>query len=235
MHWKDYSHPNLEPRYIGKAHPDNGVYFLDFDIPDCRADSEDLIDLQPQDAVWPHEITHPDGRPWVKHHAHPREIETAMGQQSKEQTQEPQASSLLCHATREAPGGDRKPAGGGSTGYLQETTHRGRPVSPKPAPTAPAPPGPAPPTTVSPALGSPAPTPAAPPARAAPVPLVRAPPGPAALVPPAAPAPARPAPAAPVPPRRAPLGPAPPVPPIALAPVPQAPTHAAPPAPAAPL
>ncbi|CAI7892857.1 unnamed protein product [Closterium sp. NIES-54] len=47
MHWKDYSKSDSEPRYIGKACPDNGVYILDFDIPNCRTDSGDLIDLQP--------------------------------------------------------------------------------------------------------------------------------------------------------------------------------------------
>ncbi|CAI7885322.1 unnamed protein product [Closterium sp. NIES-53] len=74
MHWKDYSVRN-RPRYIGKAYPDNGVYILDFHIPDCCFDSGDLIDLQPQRAVWPQEFSHLNGRPWVKHHAYHREID----------------------------------------------------------------------------------------------------------------------------------------------------------------
>ncbi|CAI7796066.1 unnamed protein product [Closterium sp. NIES-54] len=45
MHWKDYSCPAVKTRYIRKARADNGVYILDFDIPDCRVDSGDLIDL----------------------------------------------------------------------------------------------------------------------------------------------------------------------------------------------
>ncbi|CAI7890617.1 unnamed protein product [Closterium sp. NIES-54] len=75
MHWKDYIILDSKPRYIGKAHPDNGVYILDFDIPDCRADSGDLIDLQPQHNMGSQCPVHPDGRPWVKHHAHPKEID----------------------------------------------------------------------------------------------------------------------------------------------------------------
>ncbi|CAI7744487.1 unnamed protein product [Closterium sp. NIES-53] len=75
MHWKDYSASGSELHYIDKACPDNGVYILDFDIPNYRANSADLIDLQPQRAVWPYELAHPDRCPWVKHHAHPKEID----------------------------------------------------------------------------------------------------------------------------------------------------------------
>ncbi|CAI7732836.1 unnamed protein product [Closterium sp. NIES-53] len=72
---KDYSISDSKPRYIDKACLENGVYIMDFDILDCHADSRDLIDLQPQRAVWPHELAHPDGHPRVKHHTHPREID----------------------------------------------------------------------------------------------------------------------------------------------------------------
>ncbi|CAI5503883.1 unnamed protein product [Closterium sp. Naga37s-1] len=64
-----------EPRYIGRAHSEDGVYILDFDIPDCSADSGDLINLQPQAIKWSRKPKHPGGRPWIKHHAHPREID----------------------------------------------------------------------------------------------------------------------------------------------------------------
>ncbi|CAI7753415.1 unnamed protein product [Closterium sp. NIES-54] len=47
VHWKDYIVRDGKPHYIGKACPDNGVYILDFNIPDCRANYGDLIDLQP--------------------------------------------------------------------------------------------------------------------------------------------------------------------------------------------
>ncbi|CAI7850812.1 unnamed protein product [Closterium sp. NIES-54] len=63
MHWKDYSCPTVKPHYIGKARADNDVYILDFDVPDCHADSGDPVDLQPQLVTDPHGLTHPDGRP----------------------------------------------------------------------------------------------------------------------------------------------------------------------------
>ncbi|CAI7915287.1 unnamed protein product [Closterium sp. NIES-53] len=75
MHWKDYSRPATKPRYIEKARADNDVYVLDFDIPDCCADSGDPINLQPQLIIDPHALAHPDGCPWDKHHAHRREID----------------------------------------------------------------------------------------------------------------------------------------------------------------
>ncbi|CAI7922239.1 unnamed protein product [Closterium sp. NIES-54] len=43
--------PNKMRKQIGRAHSKNGVYILDFSIPDCS-----------------------DGRPWVPHHPHPREL-----------------------------------------------------------------------------------------------------------------------------------------------------------------
>ncbi|CAI7791713.1 unnamed protein product [Closterium sp. NIES-53] len=61
---------------IGRAHSENGVYILDFDIPDCSGDSQELIDLVPLRFEHIHHCDwkHPDGRPWVPHHPHPREL-----------------------------------------------------------------------------------------------------------------------------------------------------------------
>ncbi|CAI7889547.1 unnamed protein product [Closterium sp. NIES-54] len=73
LHYESRTFPR---RQIGRAHSENGVYVLDFDIPDCSGDSHELIDLVPMrfehihHRVW----KHPDGRPWVPHHPHPREV-----------------------------------------------------------------------------------------------------------------------------------------------------------------
>ncbi|CAI7898590.1 unnamed protein product [Closterium sp. NIES-53] len=71
-----YTMPNKTRKHIGRAHSENGVYIIDFSIRDCSGDSEELIDLVPlrfkhiHHRVW----KHPDGRPWVPHHAHPHEV-----------------------------------------------------------------------------------------------------------------------------------------------------------------
>ncbi|CAI7904385.1 unnamed protein product [Closterium sp. NIES-53] len=71
-----YTAPKKVRRQIGRAHSENGVYILDFDIPDCSGDSQELIDLVPLRFEHIHHCDwkHPDGRPWVPHHPHPREL-----------------------------------------------------------------------------------------------------------------------------------------------------------------
>ncbi|CAI7880360.1 unnamed protein product [Closterium sp. NIES-54] len=63
-------------RAIGRAHSENGVYFPHFGIPDCSGDSKELIDLVPLrfEHIHHRDWKHPDGRPWVPHHAHPHEV-----------------------------------------------------------------------------------------------------------------------------------------------------------------
>ncbi|CAI7842562.1 unnamed protein product [Closterium sp. NIES-53] len=67
-----YTMSNKTRKQIGRAHSENGVYILDFDIPDCSGDSQELIDLVPLHFEHIHHCDwkHPDGRPWVPHHAH---------------------------------------------------------------------------------------------------------------------------------------------------------------------
>ncbi|CAI7886780.1 unnamed protein product [Closterium sp. NIES-54] len=71
-----YTMPNKTRKQIGRAHSENGVYILDFGIPDCNCDSQELIDLVPLrfEHIHHHDWKHPDGRPWVPHHAHPHEV-----------------------------------------------------------------------------------------------------------------------------------------------------------------
>ncbi|CAI7747573.1 unnamed protein product [Closterium sp. NIES-53] len=71
-----YTTPNKARKQIGRAHSKNGVYILDFDIPDCSDDLQELIDLVPLRFEHIHycDWKHPDGRPWVPHHPHPREL-----------------------------------------------------------------------------------------------------------------------------------------------------------------
>ncbi|CAI7908285.1 unnamed protein product [Closterium sp. NIES-54] len=40
-----YTTPNKARKQIGRAHSNNGVYILDFDIPNCSGDSQELFDL----------------------------------------------------------------------------------------------------------------------------------------------------------------------------------------------
>ncbi|CAI7866342.1 unnamed protein product [Closterium sp. NIES-53] len=71
-----YTTMNKSRKRIGRAHSENVVYVLDFDIPNCSDASQELIDLVPtrfehiHHRVW----KHPDGRPWVPHHPHLREL-----------------------------------------------------------------------------------------------------------------------------------------------------------------
>ncbi|CAI7900742.1 unnamed protein product [Closterium sp. NIES-53] len=66
-----YTMPNKTRKQIGRAHSENSVYILD-----CSGDSQELIDLIP--LLFEHipyrDWKHPDGRPWVPHHAHPHEV-----------------------------------------------------------------------------------------------------------------------------------------------------------------
>ncbi|CAI7767001.1 unnamed protein product [Closterium sp. NIES-53] len=68
--------PNKTRKQIGRAHSENGVYILDFSIPDCSGDSQELIDLVPLrfEHIHHRDWKHLDGRPWVPHHAHPHEV-----------------------------------------------------------------------------------------------------------------------------------------------------------------
>ncbi|CAI7890098.1 unnamed protein product [Closterium sp. NIES-54] len=63
-------------KYLGRARSLNGIYVLDFDIPNCQASFDELVDLVPLD--FPHMNVetwqHPDGRPWIRRSPHPREI-----------------------------------------------------------------------------------------------------------------------------------------------------------------
>ncbi|CAI7801802.1 unnamed protein product [Closterium sp. NIES-53] len=71
-----YTVPNKARKQIGRAHSENRVYILDFDIPDCSDDSQELIDLIPLLFEHIHRLDwkNPDCRPWVPHHPHPREL-----------------------------------------------------------------------------------------------------------------------------------------------------------------
>ncbi|CAI7760999.1 unnamed protein product [Closterium sp. NIES-53] len=64
---------NKARKQIRRAHSHNGVYILDFDIPDCSGDLQELIGLVPLRFEHIHcsDWKHPDGRPWVPHHLHP--------------------------------------------------------------------------------------------------------------------------------------------------------------------
>ncbi|CAI7857349.1 unnamed protein product [Closterium sp. NIES-53] len=68
--------PKKTREQIGRAHSKNNVYILDFSIPDCIGDSQELIDLVPLhfEHIHHHDWKHPDGRPWVPHHTHPHEV-----------------------------------------------------------------------------------------------------------------------------------------------------------------
>ncbi|CAI7909205.1 unnamed protein product [Closterium sp. NIES-54] len=71
-----YTIPNKTRKQIGREHSENSVYILDFSIPDCSGDSQELIDLVPLrfKHIHHHDWKLPDGRPWVPHHPHPREL-----------------------------------------------------------------------------------------------------------------------------------------------------------------
>ncbi|CAI7884036.1 unnamed protein product [Closterium sp. NIES-53] len=71
-----FTMPNKTRKHIGRAHSKNGRYILDFDIPDCSSDSQELIDLVPLrfEHIHHRDWKHPDERPWVPHHPHPREL-----------------------------------------------------------------------------------------------------------------------------------------------------------------
>ncbi|CAI7889727.1 unnamed protein product [Closterium sp. NIES-53] len=71
-----FTMPNKMHKQIGWAHAENGVYVLNFDIPDCSGDSQELIDLVPLcfEHIHRRDWKHPDGHPWVPHHPHPREL-----------------------------------------------------------------------------------------------------------------------------------------------------------------
>ncbi|CAI7898969.1 unnamed protein product [Closterium sp. NIES-54] len=71
-----YNAPNVARNQIGRAHSENGVYILDFNIPDCSGDSQELNDLVPMrfEHILRSDWKHPDGRSWVPHHPHPREL-----------------------------------------------------------------------------------------------------------------------------------------------------------------
>ncbi|CAI7816325.1 unnamed protein product [Closterium sp. NIES-54] len=65
-----YTMSNKTRKQIGRAHSEN------FGIPDCSGDSQELIDLVPLrfEHIHHRDWKHPDGRPWVPHHAHPHEV-----------------------------------------------------------------------------------------------------------------------------------------------------------------
>ncbi|CAI7767069.1 unnamed protein product [Closterium sp. NIES-53] len=67
---------NKTRKQIGRAHSENGFYILDFSILDCSGDSQELIDLVPLrfEHIHHRDWKHPDGRLWVPHHPHPREL-----------------------------------------------------------------------------------------------------------------------------------------------------------------
>ncbi|CAI7758285.1 unnamed protein product [Closterium sp. NIES-54] len=71
-----FTSPNKARKHIERAHSENGVYILDFDIPDCNGDSQELIDLIPLhfEHIHHHDWNLPDGRPCVPHHPHLREL-----------------------------------------------------------------------------------------------------------------------------------------------------------------
>ncbi|CAI7861733.1 unnamed protein product [Closterium sp. NIES-54] len=68
-----FTMPNKTRKQIGRAHSENGVYILDFSIPDCSGDSQELIDLIPLrfEHIHQSDWKHQDGRPWVPRHPHP--------------------------------------------------------------------------------------------------------------------------------------------------------------------
>ncbi|CAI7782061.1 unnamed protein product [Closterium sp. NIES-53] len=67
---------NKTRKQIGRAHSENGAYILDFSIPKCSGDSQELIDVAPLrfEHIHHRDWKHSDGRPWVPHHAHPHEV-----------------------------------------------------------------------------------------------------------------------------------------------------------------
>ncbi|CAI7834896.1 unnamed protein product [Closterium sp. NIES-53] len=71
-----FTSPNKARKHIERAHSENGVYILDFDIPDCNGDLQELIDLIPLhfEHIHHHDWNLPDGRPCVPHHPHLREL-----------------------------------------------------------------------------------------------------------------------------------------------------------------
>ncbi|CAI7806283.1 unnamed protein product [Closterium sp. NIES-54] len=71
-----YTMPNKTRKQIGRAHSENGIYILDFSIPDCIGDSQELIDLVPLrfEHIHHRDWKHPDRRTWVPHHPHPRKL-----------------------------------------------------------------------------------------------------------------------------------------------------------------
>ncbi|CAI7868211.1 unnamed protein product [Closterium sp. NIES-53] len=71
-----YEAPDKPRKQIGRAHSENGVNVLDFDVLNCSVDSNELIDLVPLcfEHIHCSEWKHPDRRPWVPHHLHPREV-----------------------------------------------------------------------------------------------------------------------------------------------------------------
>ncbi|CAI7741295.1 unnamed protein product [Closterium sp. NIES-53] len=71
-----FTMPNKARKQIGRAHSENDVYILDFTFHDYSGDSQELIDLVPLrfEHIRHREWKHPDGRPWVPRHPHPREL-----------------------------------------------------------------------------------------------------------------------------------------------------------------
>ncbi|CAI7742834.1 unnamed protein product [Closterium sp. NIES-53] len=71
-----YMMPNKTRKKIGRAHSENGVYIIDFGIPDCSGDSQELIDLVPLrfEHIHHRDWKYLDGRPRVPHHAHRHEV-----------------------------------------------------------------------------------------------------------------------------------------------------------------
>ncbi|CAI7736664.1 unnamed protein product [Closterium sp. NIES-53] len=68
--------PVKSHKYLGRARSLNGVYVLDFDIPNCQASSYELMDLVPLNFPYMNVESwqHPDGRPWIRRNPHPHEI-----------------------------------------------------------------------------------------------------------------------------------------------------------------
>ncbi|CAI7886487.1 unnamed protein product [Closterium sp. NIES-53] len=74
-----YTPPNTtveSNKYLGRARSLNGIYVLDFDVPNCQASSDELVDLVPLDFPYMNVESwqHPDGRPWIRRSPHPEEI-----------------------------------------------------------------------------------------------------------------------------------------------------------------
>ncbi|CAI7788572.1 unnamed protein product [Closterium sp. NIES-53] len=63
-------------KYLGRARSLNDVYVLDFDIPNCQASSDELVDLVPLDFPYMNVESwqHPGGRTWIRRSPHPEEI-----------------------------------------------------------------------------------------------------------------------------------------------------------------